>query len=185
MRSIKQDFPENRCKFPKIPIENQRNLSAKKLEKICHEKAVYQTNNRGLEINLKWKLLFRLLKNSCFSEKYSPYLKILKKKSLISLWPSKGYLNKKVHSPASSNPNWSIFVTSFSSVPFCVANLTCVFFHLLQIIKKTLPKRSGTPQFSTDPLSTTQGPHLFSTQNPSVQHQKPLSPTPKSPFVLN
>ena len=182
MRSIKQDFPENRCKFLKIPIENPRNLSAKVLEKICHEKAVYQTNNRGLEINLKWKLLFRLLKNSCFSKNYCQ--KILKK-SLISLWPSKGYLNKKVHSPASSNPNWSIFLTSFSSVPFCVANLTCVFFHLLQIIKKTLPKRSGTPQFSTDPLSTTQGPHLFSTQNPSVQHQKPFSPTLKSPFVLN
>ena len=37
---------------------------------------------------------------------------------------------------------------------------------------------SSTPQFHTDPLSSTQGPHIFSTQNPSVQHQKPLSSTP-------
>ena len=39
----------------------------------------------------------------------------------------------------------------------------------------------STPQFHTDPLSSqigsTQGPHLFSTQNPSIQHQKPLSST--------
>ena len=38
----------------------------------------------------------------------------------------------------------------------------------------------STPQFHTDPLSSTQGPHLFSTQNLSVQHRKPLSLTPES-----
>ena len=42
----------------------------------------------------------------------------------------------------------------------------------------------STPQFHTDPLSSThrfhKGPHLFSTQNPSVPHQKPLSSTPES-----
>ena len=32
----------------------------------------------------------------------------------------------------------------------------------------------GTPHFHTDPLSLTQGQHLFSTQNPSVQHRKPV-----------
>ena len=36
------------------------------------------------------------------------------------------------------------------------------------------------PQFHTDPLSSTQGLHLFSTQNLSVQHQKPLSSTQKT-----
>ena len=29
-------------------------------------------------------------------------------------------------------------------------------------------------------MSSTQGPHIFSTQNPSVQHQKPLSSTMKT-----
>ena len=38
----------------------------------------------------------------------------------------------------------------------------------------------STPQFHTDPLSSTQGPHLFSTQNLSVQHRKLLSLTPES-----
>ena len=41
----------------------------------------------------------------------------------------------------------------------------------------------STPQLHTDPLSSThrfhKGPHLFSTQNPSIQHQKPLSSTSK------
>ena len=38
----------------------------------------------------------------------------------------------------------------------------------------------STFQFHTDPLSLTQGPHLLSTQNPSVKHQKPLSSTHSS-----
>ena len=38
----------------------------------------------------------------------------------------------------------------------------------------------STPQFHTDSLSLTQGPRLISTQDPSVQHRKPLSSTPKS-----
>ena len=37
------------------------------------------------------------------------------------------------------------------------------------------------PQFPTHPFSLKQGSHHFSTQNLSVQHQKPLSSTPKIP----
>ena len=33
-------------------------------------------------------------------------------------------------------------------------------------------------------IGSTQGPHLFSTQNPSVQHQKPLSYKPKTWRVI-
>ena len=43
----------------------------------------------------------------------------------------------------------------------------------------------SSPQFHTDPslkhISSTQGPHLFSTQNLSVQNLKALSLTPKTP----
>ena len=34
---------------------------------------------------------------------------------------------------------------------------------------------------SVQHIGSTQGPHLFSTQNPSVQRQKPLSSAPKPP----
>ena len=48
----------------------------------------------------------------------------------------------------------------------------------------------SSPQFHTDPslkhISSTQGPHLFSTQKSSVQHQKLLSSThpsaPNTPY---
>ena len=43
----------------------------------------------------------------------------------------------------------------------------------------------STSQFHTDPLRSAQGPHLFSALNPSVQHEKPVSSTPKTPQFNN
>ena len=37
----------------------------------------------------------------------------------------------------------------------------------------------STPQFNTDPLSSTQGPHLLSIPNSPLKQQKPLSSTPE------
>ena len=48
-----------------------------------------------------------------------------------------------------------------------------------QVCKIRVPL-SSTQTSSVQHISSTQGPHIFRTQNPSVQHQKPLSSTPKS-----
>ena len=49
-------------------------------------------------------------------------------------------------------------------------------FKLLKILRVPV---SSTQTSSVQHIGSTQGPHLFSTQNPSFQHQKPLSSTPK------
>ena len=54
-------------------------------------------------------------------------------------------------------------------------------FRLRKITVRSLSVILSTPQFHKDLLSSTQGSHLFSTQNPSVQQQKLLSSTPKTP----
>ena len=63
---------------------------------------------------------------------------------------------------------------------------------LPEIFRRLKVRKRSNPQFHTDPsvqhISSTYGPHLsapkipqFHTKNPSVQHQNPLSSTPKTP----
>ena len=75
--------------------------------------------------------------------------------------------------------NWSHYNNHFNKLPlnkkFEIRRISCSFtFNLLTIYVNYI---MSTPQFHTDPLSSTQGPHLFSTQNLSVPHQKYLSST--------
>ena len=53
-------------------------------------------------------------------------------------------------------------------------------FSICIIFLRVLLSSTQTP--SVQHNSSTQAPHLFSTQNSSVQHQKPLSLTPKTPL---
>ena len=56
------------------------------------------------------------------------------------------------------------------------------FLKIIEAVTLTKNDEIGrTHQFQTDPLSSTQGPRLFNTQNPSIQHQNPSVPYQKPP----
>ena len=77
-----------------------------------------------------------------------------------------------------------------SNLEFIIQNIAMIFIKTWAVFRSNICTTS-TPQFHTNPLSSTQGPHVFrtkifqfNTKNPSVQHQnrsapdhKPLSST--------
>ena len=56
------------------------------------------------------------------------------------------------------------------------------FLKIIEAVTQTKNDEIGrTHQFHTDPLSSTQGPRLFNTQNPSIQHRNHSVPYQKPP----